>query len=1255
MENFLRDSVDLRGISNRTIAGDAHFFDDATSPDKIRQYLESTKESEKLKGMKWLLAMMSKGRDVAEFFPDVVKNVVVKSVEVKKMVYIYLVHYADFNSTCREIALLSINSFQKDMAGTNQLIRGLALRVMTSIRVPDIIQIQLLAVRKCATDSSPYVRRCAATALTKIYAFDESQINHLKQILEKLLKDASTMVLGSAIAAFNEICPTSYEVLHRVYRKICHLLADMDEWTQVPVLEVMTRYVRNQFTDPAPGVAAAVRLRAKRRSTSAVKGRNTVKRRVVRKAFYSDEEDESEEEEVVVEVETRAEQGSVFGGGLAETEGDLDPDHRLILRSSQPLLKSRNSGVVLAVCTLHYYCGAQTGTVSTQIGKALVRILRNPREIQYVVLTCISAMAQERPTMFRPFLQDFFIKGTDPVFNRLLKLEILSAITTKDNLQGVLKECQTYVRHGNKSFVCATLRAVGRIADALPEIADRCMDGIMHLIYCNKTPDVMVEAVVVLRQILQQTGNTECGSRILHRLVKLLITEGGIEEPAARASIVWLVGEFHDILSAVAPDVLRLLASGFADEEPETRVQILNLAMKQSLRLSDDERVQSLMTYVLEMARYDPDTDIRDRARFVTAIMGLAPSGEGGVSGVDEDALEALSEHAKGIVLAPKLPPLTLLGPVDVEGLPNFTVGSLSSLVGHRAAGYDPIPAWPLTTPDLEVRDAHRYADDEDNAGVGGGVGKDKDAVKHKKYDDSSSSSSESDDSDNGKGKVPKNFYDNDSSNDDEDDDGSDSDDEEEEEDSENEASDEESEEEDESDDDESESEVEDSASDKSNDPEEDDDDEESEDEYATRIPLTKSKSGTAASNSATTARMVKVGSGSGSGSHSKPIGVVSSDTTFGLLGDFGHMKLLDPAPAMTTSHTSGSGGGGSSDPMMFFPPSAPAASSSLKPTTRTSDDDVMSQIMESFTTSSSGQTMGHNHSQQQQRGGGGGGSMSSSAAASGLLGLQYDYTSTQNQNQGMSKASTSSLSEVLSDVRQVVKPEIAGGLSVAVLFRHGAKPALLPGACCLFVVVRNCGDTPIRRINVSFPSDVKRTPMDAIAVLAPSEEIRMPVEMILSGRQPIKVDIRSDKGPFNGVLVIDPWTHMTPLALSAAEVRTARSSLGGFSETTATVTCAPGILTETTDITARIRRLLNVFPAQDESSGSGSASDGELLFAGSMRKASGMAEDRLILGLRPSDGNTMKIQVNCDDALVSTSLMDAVKKCFTTTASRSS
>ena len=47
------------------------------------------------------------------------------------------------------------------------------------------------------------------------------------------------------------------------------------------------------------------------------------------------------------------------------------------------------------------------------------------------------------------------------------------------------------------------------------------------------------------------------------------------------------------------------------DESTTTKTQILNLAAKLSLRLQQDDRVQSLMTFVLELSRYDADTDLR--------------------------------------------------------------------------------------------------------------------------------------------------------------------------------------------------------------------------------------------------------------------------------------------------------------------------------------------------------------------------------------------------------------------------------------------------------------------------------------------------------------------------------------------------------------------------------------------------------------------------------------------------------------------
>ena len=65
------------------------------------------------------------------------------------------------------------------------------------------------------------------------------------------------------------------------------MLADCDEWAQITILGVLARYLRTQFTDPAPD--KPVQTNEPQR----------IVRRKVKKAFYSDDEDESEEEEVV--------------------------------------------------------------------------------------------------------------------------------------------------------------------------------------------------------------------------------------------------------------------------------------------------------------------------------------------------------------------------------------------------------------------------------------------------------------------------------------------------------------------------------------------------------------------------------------------------------------------------------------------------------------------------------------------------------------------------------------------------------------------------------------------------------------------------------------------------------------------------------------------------------------------------------------------------------------------------------------------
>ena len=86
--------------------------------------------------------------------------------EIRKLVYIFLLRYAESDP---DLALLSINTFQRDLADHNPLIRAMALRVLSGINIPMILNIVILAVKKCAADPSPYVRKAAAFALIKCY------------------------------------------------------------------------------------------------------------------------------------------------------------------------------------------------------------------------------------------------------------------------------------------------------------------------------------------------------------------------------------------------------------------------------------------------------------------------------------------------------------------------------------------------------------------------------------------------------------------------------------------------------------------------------------------------------------------------------------------------------------------------------------------------------------------------------------------------------------------------------------------------------------------------------------------------------------------------------------------------------------------------------------------------------------------------------------------------------------------------------
>lgn len=58
------------------------------------------------------------------------------------------------------------------------------------------------------------------------------------------------LVAGSVVMAFEEVCPDRIDLIHKNYRKLCNLLVDVEEWGQVVIISMLTRYARTQFTSP---------------------------------------------------------------------------------------------------------------------------------------------------------------------------------------------------------------------------------------------------------------------------------------------------------------------------------------------------------------------------------------------------------------------------------------------------------------------------------------------------------------------------------------------------------------------------------------------------------------------------------------------------------------------------------------------------------------------------------------------------------------------------------------------------------------------------------------------------------------------------------------------------------------------------------------------------------------------------------------------------------------------------------------------
>ncbi|XP_057523520.1 AP3-complex subunit beta-A isoform X2 [Amaranthus tricolor] len=623
------------------IGTDAHLYDDPEDVN-IAPLLDSKFDSEKCEALKRLLALIAQGFDVSNFFPQVVKNVASHSLEVKKLVYVYLQHYAEKRPN---EALLSINCFQKDLGDTNPLVRAWALRTMAGIRLHVIAPLVLAAVNTCARDPSVYVRKCAANALPKLndLRLDENA-SAIEEVIGILLNDHSPGVVGAAAAAFNSICPKNLPLIAKNYRKLCEVLPDIEEWGQVILIGILLRYVIARH-----GLAKESVLF----SPCVTEAKCCEKDDVNPGIHFQGSGDlalGSTQPELVGLVARSYTEGSdeYLSRSTSEKKIFLDLDDAsltsvtnddlmMLLKCTSPLLWSQNSAVVLAAAGVHWIMAPKND--ANRIVKPLLFLLRSSHASKYV----------------------------------------------------------DYVKDPDRRFAADTVAAIGLCAQRLPKLANMCLEGLLSLTKkefssiekdaSNGEAGILIQSVMSMKAIISQDPPSH--DKVIIQLVRSM---DSIKVPAARAIIVWMVGEYNslgDRIPLMLTSVLKYLAHCFTSEAAETKLQILNTATKVLLysKSEDHLTIRKLVSYVLELARNDMNYDVRDRARAFSKILSTF------LESLDDDVNHASPKEGAAHLIAEKM-----LGPS--KGLPLsqplnsrfYLPGSLSQIVLHAAPGYEPLP-----------------------------------------------------------------------------------------------------------------------------------------------------------------------------------------------------------------------------------------------------------------------------------------------------------------------------------------------------------------------------------------------------------------------------------------------------------------------------------------------------------------------------------------------------------------------------------
>lgn len=565
----------------------------------VQKQLESTHDEERLDGMKRVVALISKGHDATRFLASVFKLSSTTSLEVRKLVYVVVLRYAPSHP---DLALLSINSFQRDLTDPNPLIRGMALRTLSGIRLKAVSAIVLLAIAKAARDVHPYVRRIAAFALSKCYHLDHGQCDALIEHLKVFLQDRSPLVLGPAVSAFAELCLDNWDLLHGPFRKLCHALADMDEWSQPRCANILVRYARRNLPQPSTTGPLDEDMKLLLKSLEVLL--HHMNPAVVLAGVHA-------------LMALQPDQVGLLVPSLARLLRET-PDIAYVAATEFLRLSKENADVLAPYIPLFYVRAA------------------DPEYLALVKLRLLGACATA--------------SSASSVAQELAVYSRAHSTATAEASLDALGHLATRFA-GVRSACLSALMSVAQDPTAPPVVLSRAVQVIQTLLRNSSldTTGRMVARLAIRLFVPLATYGRTAGSKRVHIF----------KDPDARAAILWMLGHYSSapvaggtLHTVMVPDVLRCLVAHWNKEAPKVQCQALALMAKAFVLLDSesDATLSAALTFLhyemLSLASRSDSSDVRERARFYAGLTrGLRDSSEELDAAPNEEMREYLKAH----------------------------------------------------------------------------------------------------------------------------------------------------------------------------------------------------------------------------------------------------------------------------------------------------------------------------------------------------------------------------------------------------------------------------------------------------------------------------------------------------------------------------------------------------------------------------------------------------------------------------------